>query len=88
MSRHNWKDDEDDWDEDEDDFGPDDQFTTVDCQKCGCEMYDDAERCPLCGEYQIRDRLGLAWEGRPWWWKTGGLLGILAVLFGMLIFCF
>ena len=75
------------WDDDED-YGPDDQSTTTDCIQCGCEIYDDATRCPLCGEYQVGDRTHSAWEGRPFWWKLGGLLGILAVLFGMLAFCF
>lgn len=72
----------------DDDFGPDDQSTTTDCIKCGCEIYDDAARCPLCGEYQVGDRTHSAWEGRPVWWKLGGLLGIIAVLFALLAFCF
>lgn len=86
-SSDNWNDDESDW-HDDDDFGPEDQATTTECTKCGCEIYDDAVICPLCGEYQSRDRLGTAWEGRPWWWKVGGLVGILAVLLGMLVWCF
>ncbi len=76
-----------DWDDDED-YGPDDQSTTTDCIQCGCEIYDDAARCPLCGEYQVGDRTLTAWQGRPFWWKLGGLLGILAVLLTLLVFGF
>lgn len=73
------------WD---DDSGPEDESTTTECIKCGCEIYDDASRCPLCGEYQVGDRTLTAWEGRPFWWKLGGLLGIVAVLFSLLAFCY
>ena len=78
------------WDDDEtdDDFGPDDPSTTTDCIQCGCEIYDDAVQCPLCGEYQIGDRSRSAWDGRPLWWKLGGVLGIIAMLIGLLVFCF
>ncbi len=76
-----------DWDDEEDDT-PDDQSPTTDCIKCGCEIYDDASCCPICGEYQVGDRALTAWEGRPLWWKVGGILGILAVLFGLVVVCF
>ena len=85
----NWSDlesDADDWDED--DFAPAGESTTTECMKCGCEIYDDASRCPLCGEYQVGNRTLTAWQGRPLWWKIGGLLGILAVMFALLAFCF
>ena len=73
------------WDDDEDeDYGPDDQSSTTDCIKCGGEIYDDASRCPLCGEYQVGARSLTAWEGRPLWWKVGGLIGIIAFLFALL----
>jgi ribosomal protein L37E len=80
-----WTDSE--WDDDDSgdaDYGPDDQSTTTECRKCGCEIFDDSPRCPLCGEYQVGEHIGSAWEGRPFWWKLGGLLGILAVLFALL----
>lgn len=82
MSGDDWNDD-DSWDDDADD----EQSTTTDCVKCGCEIYDDAVMCPLCGEYQVRSRTGTAWEGRPWWWKVGGLIGIVAVLWGLMAWC-
>ena len=83
------RDAESEWDSEEwdDDDGPDDESesTTTECIKCGCEIYDDASRCPLCGEYQVGDRSLTVWEGRPLWWKVGGLLGIIAVLLGILM---
>ncbi len=78
--------DDEDWSEDED-YGLDNQSTTTDCTHCGAEIYDDAPRCPICGEYQVGDRSLTAWQGRPLWWKLGGLIGIIAVIFGMLSFC-
>lgn len=81
------EDDSSEWDDDEDD-GPEHESATTDCIHCGGEIYDDASRCPLCGEYQVGDRSLTAWEGRPFWWKLGGLLGIVAVLLSLLLFCF
>ena len=84
-----WDDEGDDSDDEYDpvdEYGPDDPSSTTGCIQCGCEIYDDASRCPLCGEYQVGDRSLTAWEGRPLWWKVGGLLGIIAVLFGLLGF--
>ena len=75
-------------DNDDEDDCPEDESTTTDCIECGGEIYDDAARCPLCGEYQIGDRTGTTWEGRPFWWKLGGVLGIVAVLLSLLAFCF
>lgn len=79
--------DDEDWDEGED-FGTDDESTTTECIHCGADIYDDSPRCPICGEYQVGSRSLTAWEGRPMWWKLGGLLGIFAAIIGMLWFCF
>ncbi len=93
MTRHaRWDDpdeDSEEWNDSVDeDFGDADPSTTTDCIQCGGEIYDDASRCPLCGEYQVGERSLSAWEGRPFWWKLGGLLGIMAVLFTLLAVCF
>lgn len=79
--------DDEDWDAGEV-YGTEDQSTTTECIHCGAEIYDDAPRCPICGEYQVGSRSLTAWEGRPLWWKLGGLIGILAVILGILSFCF
>ncbi len=86
---HRWSSPDEDSDPEwDDDSGPEDESTTTECIQCGGEIYDDASRCPLCGEYQVGDRSRSAWEGRPFWWKLGGLLGIVAVLLSLLAFCF
>ena len=81
-----------DWDDEDwsggEDFGADDESTTTECTHCGADIYDDSPRCPICGEYQVGSRSLTAWQGRPLWWKLGGLLGIFAVIFGILWFCF
>jgi hypothetical protein len=72
------------WDDDSDPELPavwedDDSDTlTVACPKCGMDVYEDAEQCPLCGEWMTRSLRG--WEGKPAWWIVLGLLGIGAVL--------
>ena len=73
-----WRDDEED-DEDEDE---DEETAVLACPSCGGEVYEDAERCPLCGDYIVR-RLR-AWEGRPTWWIVIGLVGIVAVILWLL----
>jgi predicted RNA-binding Zn-ribbon protein involved in translation (DUF1610 family) len=76
-------DDPDDWDvEDaEEDLDDDGETAVLPCPACGAEVYEDAERCPRCGEYIVRRLRG--WEGRPWWWVPLGLLGIGAVIWAL-----
>ena len=67
----------------EDEFPDDDEFhddlsETVACTQCGAEVYEDAVRCPNCGNYMTPDTN--IWSGRPGWWIVLGLLGILAVI--------
>ncbi len=42
-------------------------------------IYDDAVRCPVCGEYITFATS--PWQGKPWWWIVVGLLGIGATLY-------
>ncbi len=62
---------------DEDDVD-DDSSVTVPCPECGAEIYEDALRCPVCGNY-VSHKSGV-WSGRPGWWILLGLLGILAAM--------
>jgi endogenous inhibitor of DNA gyrase (YacG/DUF329 family) len=51
---------------------------TVPCPSCGRDVYEDADRCPSCGDYIVPGRLR---PRRPaWWWIAFAL--ILAVLIG------
>jgi len=51
---------------------------TVPCPNCGAEVYEDTVACPHCGTYIT---VGSAiWSGRPLWWITLGILGLVAVI--------
>jgi predicted nucleic acid-binding Zn ribbon protein len=52
--------------DDEEDDGPSDEdikdlgeeHQTAACPNCGAEIYDDAEKCPKCGQYVTREFRG------------------------------
>ena len=72
---------EEDWDENH--WDDDDDAETVPCPECGEEVYEEAEQCPYCGQYIVHSGRGYVWSGRPTWWIVLGILGILAVIFGL-----
>jgi endogenous inhibitor of DNA gyrase (YacG/DUF329 family) len=63
--------DEEEWDDDEDDGG-ENEDATIPCPQCGRPIYEDAERCPYCGEY-VSDH-DAAPTRKPWWIILGTLL--------------
>jgi hypothetical protein len=67
-------------DEDESD---DDSTETAPCPHCGAEVYEDAVRCPVCGEYVTTG--GNIWSGRPLWWIVLAVLGIAATVAALAI---
>ena len=70
-----------DWDEGDDAWEDDDSESAVsECPKCGADIYEDAVRCPICGEYVTHSTS--AWSQRPIWWRLLGLAGIIAVIAG------
>ncbi len=72
-----------DWEyPDEDDH--DDLSETCPCPNCGADVYEDAEQCPVCGQYITPGGRNL-WSGRSSWWVLLGLLGVGAVLWVLLI---
>ncbi|QDU39295.1 hypothetical protein Mal4_36340 [Maioricimonas rarisocia] len=73
--------DEDDWDDIPDD--DDDESITLPCPACGADVYEDADVCPVCGEFIIRS--SRVWDGQPAWWIGLGLLGIAAVVLVLLL---
>lgn len=83
-------DDDDSLDDDSDDFddgsdvdGSDDEDSpTIECRMCGCDVYEDAPQCPVCGEWI--ERTPRIWAGRPWWWVWLGMIGIIAVIWSLL----
>ncbi len=65
-------------DEDLDAFPDEDESTeTIVCPECGAEVYEDADRCPVCGQYIIPDTR--FWSGKPIWWIALGFLGLVAL---------
>jgi len=72
--------DEDSWEDVPDD---DDESVTLPCPSCGAEVYEDADICPVCGEFIIRS--SRVWEDRPVWYVVLGLIGIAAVVLALLV---
>ena len=87
MSRWTNDDEQEDeeWDEGEDAWDDDDDESAVsECPKCGADIYEDAVRCPLCGEYLTRSTS--AWSSKPLWWRLLGIAGIVALIAALTIF--
>ena len=72
---------DDEWD-DEDWPDDDDTVETIPCPNCRADVYEEAERCPACGEYIVRDTSVLS--GKPAWYVVGAVLGIIAVIIVLL----
>jgi len=77
-----WDDDSQDWDDDDiayfDTAPDDDEAETVKCPSCNADVYEDADQCPVCGEFIVTDTS--IWSDKPWWWIALGLLGIIALI--------
>lgn len=79
MTNSEWDDVDDDEYPDEDEG--DDASETRPCPHCGEEIYEEAEQCSVCGEYVTFPSRGLS--ERPLWWTLLGLIGIAAVIYGL-----
>lgn len=56
----------------------DDAAETLPCPHCGTEIYEEAEQCPVCGNYVT---FGTSiWSGRPIWWIALALVGLVATV--------
>ena len=64
-------------------LGDEDQSETVPCPACGAEIYDDADRCPSCGQYVTIRQEGAS-SGR---WKWIVVLAVLAALAIWVLHC-
>jgi len=70
-------DDDDDWDDDDlPEEGDEDAETP--CPYCGAPIYDDAVRCPHCGEYLSAE--DAPYQPRPWWLIAGVVAGLIVIL--------
>ena len=55
-----------------------DVVETQACPACGADIFEDAERCPECGQYVVDSESAIsAW---PWWLFALGLAGTVAVI--------
>jgi hypothetical protein len=61
------------------DTSSDDDDTTIPCPHCGAEIYDDAERCPECGEYLSHENAPTT-SNKPWWIVIGVLFCLAIVI--------
>jgi predicted RNA-binding Zn-ribbon protein involved in translation (DUF1610 family) len=55
-----------------------DDETVIPCPHCGEEVFDDAEQCPACGTWLVRDRRALT--GKPSWFVVLGVVGALLAI--------
>lgn len=63
-----WADDNvEDWDEDSDE-------ETYPCPYCGADVYEDAERCPICERYLSDENAPP--QSRPWWIVIGVIVAM------------
>jgi hypothetical protein len=74
-------DEDDDW-EDPEPADESDDAELATCPSCGEEIFEDAERCPYCGDYVVHSTSPFA--GRPLWFCVLGLLGVAATVFYLL----
>lgn len=77
-----WNGDEDEYD-DEVDEEDDDVNAVATCPACGAEVYEDAERCPVCGDYIVFSTN--PWYGQPWWWILLGIIGSAALILALVL---
>lgn len=74
------------WDEDLDDLDGDepdaDEDATAPCPRCGADIYDDAERCPRCGNYLSAEDAPR--RPRPLWVVVGALAALAGMLWWVL----
>jgi hypothetical protein len=64
-----------------DGWSDDDEAELLACPECGAEIYEEAERCPVCGNYIVHETN--VWAGRPTWWIVLGLAGILSTILAL-----
>ncbi|MEK7469065.1 MAG: zinc ribbon domain-containing protein [Planctomycetota bacterium] len=69
------------WDDEDGSEGEDssDSGTTAPCPHCRADIYDDAERCPACGNYpSAEDAPRAGWPA--WMWIAAALALVVCAL--------
>jgi hypothetical protein len=65
------------------DLTDDESTDTARCPHCGAEVYEDADKCPVCGEWILRAGVSPA-RLRPWWWIALALAAAGLLLWAIL----
>ncbi|MGC3966821.1 MAG: zinc ribbon domain-containing protein [Pirellulales bacterium] len=76
-SRSEYDDEEDDFEDEADEYGDDSDVDLLPCPHCGAAIYEEAQRCPMCGEYVDA---GASHAGRKPIWIVATLV-LLVVMF-------
>ena len=74
---------EDPWDDEDEDqeWDDDDDLPTIACPYCRAEIFEDAEQCPVCGEYISTEDRNARHQWQPRWIVlTAALLLLIAAL--------
>ncbi|MBP7937281.1 MAG: zinc ribbon domain-containing protein [Phycisphaerae bacterium] len=53
---------------------------SIKCRYCGEEVYDDADRCPACGQWLEEDYPGAELRSRRWFWPVAVAVLIALIL--------
>ena len=64
-----------------DSYGDEFESATIECSKCGREIYEDSPQCPGCGTYVTRSTHAMA--GRPAWFVVVGIIGLFLTMFAL-----
>lgn len=74
------------FDELDDEEYPDPEWTEdangtpmVHCPHCGLPVYEQAERCPVCGMYITEEEAGT--QTKPWWIVIGAVVMLFVIVF-------
>ena len=67
-----------DWEYPDPEEADEEDLETLPCPACGEQIYEEASRCPYCGEYAIHGTS--VFSGRPVWYVLLALLGVVAVI--------
>jgi hypothetical protein len=71
-------------DETDADWDEEDETETFPCPVCGADVYEQSERCPMCGEYVSPSTSPLA--GRSAAFVILGIVGIVATIWVLTVF--
>jgi len=83
-----WRDDEGpgehDLEPDEEDVGDDPEDDQLPCPSCGRMIFDDADRCPYCGDWIMPLAAATACGRGTWvWWTALVLAVVLLITWGL-----